>query len=460
MSVFPKLLAPILRGRLRIRGVLCLWQSNYKRLKSTNIQNVSQYIKKGINGESLENTHQRNSHTKEKYEFLGSDMEYCDELDFIVPEEKCLIPVYRVLNRRGEVVMKNQDPKLSPEMYLKMYKDMVLIHSIDTVLTKAQTSGVVSFYLTNHGEEATQIGSAAALDAEDLIYAQYREAGVLLWRGFAVENFVNQCLCNNRDLNKGRQMPVHYGSKDLNFVTISSNLGTQLPQAAGSAYVYKLAKRGNCVICYFGEGTASEGDAHPAFNFAAVLNCPVIFFCRNNGYAISTSLKEQYSGDGVAARGAGYGMISIRIDGNDVLAVYNAVKAAREICLSQNRPVLIEAMTYRVGNHTTLVDGQSYRTEEEVEDWKVNHSPIERFSKYITNLGLWDDKRDLEWKTESIDMVKRILEASQEHKLPSPEAMFTDVYDVVPKHLEKQFNDMKRHLQTYPDVYPLEKHDI
>ncbi|KAK6167983.1 hypothetical protein SNE40_021897 [Patella caerulea] len=141
-------------------------------------------------------------------------------------------------------------------------------------------------------------------------------------------------------------MPVHYGSKELNFVTISTPLGTQLPQAAKSAYAYKLANKDNCVICYFGEGTASEGDAHPAFNFAAVLNCPVIFFCRNNGYAFSTSLREQYSGDGIASRGAGYGMISIRIDGNDVLAVYNAVKAAHEICLSQNRPVLIEAMTY------------------------------------------------------------------------------------------------------------------
>ena len=176
---------------------------------------------------------------------------------------------------------------------------------------------------------------------------------------------MNQCYSNELDLGKGRQMPVHYGSKELNFQTISSPLCTQLPQASGAAYALKRAGKDACVICYFGEGAASEGDFHAALNIAATTDSPVIFFCRNNGYAISTPAKEQYRGDGIgkvilllsfffnitvlfsASRGHGYGMHTIRVDGNDVLAVYNATKLARETAIKGHRPVLIEALTYR-----------------------------------------------------------------------------------------------------------------
>jgi 2-oxoisovalerate dehydrogenase E1 component alpha subunit len=170
----------------------------------------------------------------------------------------------------------------------------------------------------------------------------------------------------------------------LNFQTISSPLGTQLPQAVGAAYALKRSDRKACVICYFGDGAASEGDFHAAlkynnsvqlndFSMAATTESPVIFFCRNNGYAISTPTKEQYRGDGIgmlisilpwskASRGHGYGMSTIRIDGNDTLAVYNATKEARRICIEENKPVLIEALTYRVGHHSTSDDSSAYRS--------------------------------------------------------------------------------------------------
>ena len=163
-------------------------------------------------------------------------------------------------------------------------------------------------------------------------------------------------------------MPVHYGSKELNFQTISSPLGTQIPHAAGSAYALKRSGKDACVVCFFGEGAASEGDFHAGFNIASTTESPVIFFCRNNGYAISTPAKEQYRGDGIgaffleisheiASRGHGYGMDTIRVDGNDVLvgshdfpdpqAVYNVMKEARRRAVEEHRPVLVEAMTYR-----------------------------------------------------------------------------------------------------------------
>ncbi|RYG66542.1 thiamine pyrophosphate-dependent dehydrogenase E1 component subunit alpha, partial [archaeon] len=191
-----------------------------------------------------------------------------------------------------------------------------------------------------------------------MVFAQYREQGVLLWRGFSVQEAADQCFSNEADRGKGRQMPVHYGSDQLHYQTISSPLATQLPQAAGAAYAYKRRvgrfaggqTQQNLPICFFGEGAASEGDFHAALNFAATLEVPILFFCRNNGYAISTPTSDQYRGDGIAARAAGYGMLVVRVDGNDLLAVRRTVAEARETSLRLNRPVLIEAMTYRQGH--------------------------------------------------------------------------------------------------------------
>ena len=154
---------------------------------------------------------------------------------------------------------------------------------MDKLLYEAQRHGRITFYMTCTGEEAIHYGSAAALRPEDMVYAQYREAGVIMYRGFSPEDCMNQCMGNTMDLAKARQMPVHYGSKQLNYQQISSPLGTQIPQAPGMAYAFKLQGAERCVCVYFGDGSASEGDCHAAMNFASTLRCPVLFFCRNNG---------------------------------------------------------------------------------------------------------------------------------------------------------------------------------
>lgn len=291
-------------------------------------------------------------------QFPGSRSDWTSKLEFLRPDAYPGIPVYRVMDRTGSLVDASLDPNLGQEVITRMYKGMTMLNTMDRVLYESQRQGRISFYMTNYGEEGTHFGSAAALDDRDLVFGQYREAGVLMWRGFALSEFMNQCYGNVDDPAKGRQMPVHYGSKKLNFVTISSPLATQMPQAVGAAYAYKREQRQRVaagdqehrpriVMCYFGEGAASEGDAHAALNFAATLEVPIIFFCRNNGYAISTPTSEQYRGDGIASRAAGYGIPAIRVDGNDILAVYNATSEARRICLEENKPILIEAMTYR-----------------------------------------------------------------------------------------------------------------
>ncbi|XP_065559795.1 2-oxoisovalerate dehydrogenase subunit alpha, mitochondrial-like [Artemia franciscana] len=390
---------------------------------------------------------------EDRPQFPGSRSQWTEKLEFIQPDIYDGIPVYRVMNTKGQIIDQTQDPQLPEETVVKMYKVMTQLNSMDRIMYESQRQGRISFYMTNFGEEGTHIGSAAALNPKDLIFGQYREAGTLLWRGFSLDQFMNQCYGNCEDLGKGRQMPVHYGSKDLNFVTISSPLGTQMPQASGAAYAFKRQKNGLCVICYFGEGTSSEGDAHAALNFAATLECPVIFFCRNNGYAISTPSREQYKGDGVAGRGPAYGIHTIRVDGNDVFAVYNATKAARDICASENKPVLLEAMTYRLGHHSTSDDSTAYRSVDEVRYWDERDHPIARLKYYLVSKGWWDDAKEKAWKEQNKKEVLQAFARAEKKLKPNWTELFKDVYHEMPQHLREQMKQMQEHVKKYEEHY-------
>ncbi|XP_014250985.1 2-oxoisovalerate dehydrogenase subunit alpha, mitochondrial [Cimex lectularius] len=381
---------------------------------------------------------------------------FTTSLEFLSPDTVKTIPSYRVLDLSGQVLNKNEEPKIDDAKLVKMYETMVTLNVMDKILYDSQRQGRISFYMTSYGEEASHLGSAAALDNEDLVYAQYRETGVLLWRGFTPEECMNQCYGNNLDKGKGKQMPCHFGSKVHNFITISSPLTTQMPQAVGSAYAFKRAQNGKCVIVYFGDGAASEGDAHAAFNFSATLECPVIFFCRNNGYAISTPVKEQYRGDGIVSRGQGYGITSIRVDGNDILAVYNATLAARNYCLSNNKPVIVEAMTYRVGHHSTSDDSSAYRSAEEVKKWVQTDNPMVRTFKYLHGKNLWDEKKQSECEKEAKSIILKGFGRAEKVKKPNWTEMFTDVLASENDILMEQKEYMRKHLEKYSDCYPLQ----
>jgi len=211
-------------------------------------------------------------------------------------------------------------------------------------------------------------------------------------------------------------------------------------------------------ICYFGEGAASEGDFHPALNFAATLKCPVIFFCRNNGYAISTPVTEQYAGDGIAGRGPGYGIDSIRVDGNDLLAVYNVTKDARKRVMETQRPVLIEAMTYRLGHHSTSDDSSRYRSMAEVAHWQKRNNPITRVKKYLIKKGYWSEEEDKVFQeTNKKEVLDALKKAEQIHKPPIRD-LFTDVYDQLTPALIAQRAELAEHLKKYPHDYPIEEY--
>ncbi|XP_061072337.1 2-oxoisovalerate dehydrogenase subunit alpha, mitochondrial [Conger conger] len=390
--------------------------------------------------------------------FPGASGEYTDQLEFVEPDVTAGIPVYRVMGRNGEILAPSEDPQFPQETVVDFYKNMTLFNTMDRILYESQRQGRIAFYATNFGEEGTHVGSAAALDPSDLVFSQYRESGVLLYRGFPLDLFMAQCYANADDLGKGRQMPVHYGSKELNFVTISSTLATQIPQAVGAAYAVKQANSDRAVICYFGEGAASEGDAHAGLLFSATLECPIIFFCRNNGYAISTPTSEQYRGDGIG-RGAGYGIPSIRVDGNDVFAIYNVTKEARRRAVAENRPFLIEAMTYRVGHHSTSDDSSTYRSMDEVRQWEQRDHPISRLQRYLTARGWWSEEQEEAWRKEAQQQVMEALLKAEGRPKPHPDLLFTDAYQDLPPNLVKQREAMWRHLGEYKSHYPLDLYE-
>ncbi|MDN7123932.1 thiamine pyrophosphate-dependent dehydrogenase E1 component subunit alpha [Pseudidiomarina terrestris] len=364
------------------------------------------------------------------------------------------IPMLQILKEDGTVQKGAQVPELDKELALKMFDTMQFIRILDERMIAAQRQGRISFYLSSLGEEAASIGSAAALDDGDMIMGQYREQGALAYRGFTVEQFMDQLFSNERDLGKGRQMPVHYGSAELNFMTIASPLATQIPQATGYAFGQKMDKSGTCTICYFGEGAASEGDFHAALNMAAVYKVPAIFFCRNNGYAISTpSQGEQYAGDGIAPRGVAYGMKTIRVDGNDILAVYQATQMARKLAVEDNEPVLIEGMSYRMAGHSTSDDPTGYRTRDEEDAWRAK-DPLARFQTYLIKKKWLTEKDAEEIFAEKKAAVLAALKKAEKVPAPHIDELINDVYDTPPQQLKEQLEQLKAHIRKYPEAYP------
>lgn len=362
------------------------------------------------------------------------------------------ISTLSILTANGKISEGAKEPQIDKKIALKIYRDMNYVRVLDERMIGAQRQGRLSFYLTCTGEEASVVGSVAAFSDQDMVMGQYREQAALRYRGFTSEQFMNQLLSNDLDLGKGRQMPIHYGSRELNYMTISSPLATQIPQAAGYSYGQKLSGNASCTVCYFGEGAASEGDFHAGLNIAAVSKCPVVFVVRNNGYAISTPTSEQYSGDGIASRGVGYGIPAIRVDGNDILAVYAASVEARNLAIKNNTPVIIEAMTYRMGAHSTSDDPTAYRTSQEEEMWRQK-DPIERMKKWLLDKNWWSEEQDDQMRDQFKKEILAALKSQEKRQPPSLDHLVSDVYQTSPAHLKQQYSDLLGHIDKYPDHY-------
>lgn len=363
------------------------------------------------------------------------------------------ISTFSLLDPEGELYSGAEAPALEREHARRLYQAMLSTRILDERMMAAQRQGRLSFYMQCVGEEAAVVGATAALDDADMIMAQYREQGALMYRGFSIDEFMNQLFGNELDYGKGRQMPVHYGSRKLHYMTISSPLATQIPQATGYAYGQKLAGDEQCTLTFFGEGAASEGDFHAALNMASVHKVPVIFFCRNNGYAISTPAVEQFAADGIAPRAFGYHMHVIRVDGNDVLAVYEATRQARKLAVEHNHPVLIEAMTYRLAAHSSSDDPSGYRLKSEEETWRLK-DPVLRMQKWMLKKGWWSEEEEAQQQESLRRDVLETMKRAEKRPPPSLDSLVSDVYADVTPALQRQFDQLKSHIRRYPEAYP------
>ncbi|MET0365223.1 MAG: thiamine pyrophosphate-dependent enzyme [Sphingobium sp.] len=353
----------------------------------------------------------------------------------------------RVLDDDGRAVGP-WDPKLDAERLRQMLRAMALTRAFDDRMFRAQRQGKTSFYMKSLGEEAVAIAAAFALDHDDMLFPSYRQQGLLIARGWSIEDMMNQIYSNRADRLKGRQMPIMYSAREAGFFSISGNLTTQYPQAVGWAMASAARGDSRIAAAWCGEGSTAEGDFHSACTFASVYRAPVILNIVNNQWAIS-SFAGFAGGESTtfAARGIGYGIASLRVDGNDPLAVYAATRWAAERARTNHGPTLIEHFTYRAEGHSTSDDPSAYRSAGEPVAWPLG-DPIRRLRDHLIALGEWDEDRHAAMDREVAEEVRTAQKAAEQngilgHGLHQPfDSMFEDVFEEMPWHLKEQRQQM------------------
>ena len=336
------------------------------------------------------------------------------------------------------------DPRLDADTLRRMLRVMALTRAFDDRMYRAQRQGKTSFYMKCTGEEAVSIASAFALDRDDMVFPSYRQQGILIARGYPLVEMCNQIYSNRADRLKGRQLPVMYSARDYGFFTISGNLATQYPQAVGWAMASAIKGDSRIATSFIGEGSSAEGDFHSALTFAAVYNAPVIFNVVNNQWAIS-SFSGIAGGERTtfAARAIGYGIAGLRVDGNDALAVYAAMRWAADRARANMGPTLIEHFTYRAEAHSTSDDPTAYRSAYEREEWPLG-DPVTRLKRHLIALGEWSVEQHEAMDREVAEEVRAASKEAEKsgvlgHGLHHPfHTMFEDVFEELPWHLEEQ----------------------
>jgi pyruvate dehydrogenase E1 component subunit alpha len=345
--------------------------------------------------------------------------------------------IFSILDDDGRVRPGVEAPAVSDADALKLYRGLLQVRLVDDRMMKLQRTGRIGFYMQSTGEEATHFGGVYPLRPSDWVFPSYREPGAAFWRGYTMRDFTNQLFGNAEDPIKGRQMPVHHSARWIHYVSISSPVGTQIPQAVGMAWAARIAKKDDCAIVYFGEGATSTGQFHVGMNFAGVFKAPVIFFCRNNGWAISTAGERQTASKSFAVKALAYGMPGVRVDGNDLLAVIAVVGDAAERARNGDGPTLIEAVTYRRGGHSSSDDPNVYRDPAEPKAWEA-HDPIERWRRHLVSRGLWTQALHDQYTKELTDEILDALKHAETLGPPAVETMFDDVFAELPPHLAEQ----------------------
>src|ERR1700761_4878797 len=353
----------------------------------------------------------------------------------------------RVLDENGQAVGP-WNPRLSPETLRTMLRSMVLVRAFDERMFRAQRQGKTSFYMKSTGEEAVAVAAAFALDYEDMCFPSYRQQGLLIARGWSLVDMMNQIYSNKGDRLQGKQLPIMYSVKQAGFFSISGNLTTQYPQAVGWAMASAAKGDTRIAATWCGDGSTAEGDFHSALTFATVYRAPVILNVVNNQWAISSfSGFAGAEATTFAARGIGYGIASLRVDGNDALAVYAATEWAAERARTNQGPTLIEHFTYRAEGHSTSDDPGQYRSAGEPNAWPLG-DPIVRLRDHLIAIGEWDEERQAAMDKELAETVRDAQKDAEKngilgHGLHQPlDTLFDGVFEEMPWHLKEKQQQM------------------
>jgi 2-oxoisovalerate dehydrogenase E1 component alpha subunit len=351
------------------------------------------------------------------------------------------------------------DPGLAPDALRSGLRYMVLTRVYDDRMLKAQRQGRISFYMKSTGEEAVAVAAGMALDSEDMLFPSYRVQGLYFLRGVGTVDLMCQLLSNTRDMCKGRQLPVMYHSAAKRLFSISGNLATQVPQAVGWAMASSIKGETALAATWTGEGSSAEADVHYAMVFASAYRAPAIINIVNNQWAIST-FQGIAGGEGpsFAARGLGFGLPGIRVDGNDFLAVHAVTRWAAERARQGHGATLIELVTYRAAAHSTSDDPSRYRPKDEEAAWPLG-DPIDRLKNHLIALDEWSEARHQALVQECEDHVSVSWEEAcaygtlNEGPRPDPLTMFDDVFREMPEHLRRQREQLAKELglRSWPE---------
>jgi 2-oxoisovalerate dehydrogenase E1 component alpha subunit len=357
--------------------------------------------------------------------------------------ERLSVELVRVLDEAGEAVGP-WNPHLDAADLQVGLRHMLLTRFFDERMQRMQRAGKISFYIRSLGEEAVSVAQAMALRPGDMLFPSYRNQGLQIARGIHLLDLMCQLLSNTKDMCKGRQLPVMYHSKPGNIFSISGNLATQFPQAVGWAMAAAIKGEDHVAASWIGEGSSAEADFHHALLFASVYQAPVILNVVNNQWAISTF--QGYAGGeqrSFAARGPGYGMAGIRVDGNDFLAVHAVTQWAAQRARTGSGPTLIELVTYRAAAHSTSDDPARYRAKDDQEHWPLG-DPILRLKQHLIKLGEWSEERHQALSAELEALVNASWKEAttfgtmSEGPRLNSDLMFEDVFKEMPEHLRKQ----------------------
>jgi pyruvate dehydrogenase E1 component alpha subunit len=318
-------------------------------------------------------------------------------------------------------------PKLSHEALARLYEGMLLSRMLDELLLPLQRQGRISHYFEARGQEAGPIAGAEAILKTDYFVQGLREGAAALYRGLPLAKYIAQILGTSHDAGRGRQMPCHVGSAAIRHVSTSSAVASQIPHAVGIAWAAKIRKDSTVALCFFGDGATSEDDFHAGLNFAAVYQAPVVFVCQNNQWAISTPVAAQTQSETLAVKGLAYAVPSLRVDGNDVLAMYSAIKAAVDKARAGGGPSFIEAVTYRLGAHSSADDPAHYRDPTEQAAWQ-KRDPLLRFATWLAAQSILSTEAQAIMRTHIGDAIRAAI-TSEEATAPPPVAsLFEDVF--------------------------------